>query len=313
MNNMEFENLYKTKTRKELAEHFNVSKSTINRRIKELNCFKRNLDHSIVPNNEQLELIIGSLLGDGSLSISKNEKSTFKITHGEKQFDYLQWKNNLLKPFSRELVKSIVNSPFPNGKTRKKPSTIYTSYTFSTNFFKELEKKWYVPRTDHYHFKRRKIIPEDLKLTPFTLAIWFFDDGRNSQLHRNASISTDGFTLHECDKLVNLIDATFNIKCKTVKTKIESQFEIYFPTTSYLNLIEVIKPYAIAPSIQYKVDLKNYKHPKLKMLTRKEVNEIRMKSKNGMSTKDIASEYKTSQTNVSNIVNNKIWTNNRNQ
>ncbi|MBD3261649.1 MAG: hypothetical protein GF334_08220, partial [Candidatus Altiarchaeales archaeon] len=47
----------------------------------------------------QEQLLVGSLLGDGSLSAPKNSKGArYSEGHSEKQKEYLRWKRDKLKP-----------------------------------------------------------------------------------------------------------------------------------------------------------------------------------------------------------------------
>ncbi len=50
---------------------------------------------------DQLQLILGSGLGDGSLRQVGTHAATFRVGHGERQADYVRWKHWMLEPFSR--------------------------------------------------------------------------------------------------------------------------------------------------------------------------------------------------------------------
>ena len=50
------------------------------------------------------QVLLGSLLGDGSLEINKGGKNAFyREIHSSKQKDYLLWKNQFLKIFNTKL------------------------------------------------------------------------------------------------------------------------------------------------------------------------------------------------------------------
>jgi recombination protein RecA len=51
----------------------------------------------------QLKLILGSLLGDGSLRFASHHNAAFRVGHGERQREYCQWKHEMLAPFAHEI------------------------------------------------------------------------------------------------------------------------------------------------------------------------------------------------------------------
>jgi recombination protein RecA len=55
--------------------------------------------------DDQLQLLLGSSLGDGSLRRVATHRAAFRVAHGEKQADYLHWKHWMLEPFSQKLGK----------------------------------------------------------------------------------------------------------------------------------------------------------------------------------------------------------------
>ena len=52
---------------------------------------------------DQLKLIVGSLLGDGSLRVASDHNVAFRVGHGESQREYCQWKHEMLAPFAHEI------------------------------------------------------------------------------------------------------------------------------------------------------------------------------------------------------------------
>lgn len=53
--------------------------------------------------DDQLQLLLGSALGDGSLRKVGTHSATFRVGHGKQQEDYVRWKHWMLEPFSRSL------------------------------------------------------------------------------------------------------------------------------------------------------------------------------------------------------------------
>jgi recombination protein RecA len=52
---------------------------------------------------DQMKLILGSLLGDGSLRFASEHNAHFRVGHGEQQLPYLQWKHEMLAPFANKI------------------------------------------------------------------------------------------------------------------------------------------------------------------------------------------------------------------
>jgi recombination protein RecA len=55
---------------------------------------------------DQLKLILGSLLGDGSLRFASAHNAAFRVGHGERQREYCDWKHEMLAPFANTIGKT---------------------------------------------------------------------------------------------------------------------------------------------------------------------------------------------------------------
>ena len=55
---------------------------------------------------DQLKLIFGSLLGDGSLRFASDHNAAFRVGHGLKQREYCEWKHEMLAPFANKMAKT---------------------------------------------------------------------------------------------------------------------------------------------------------------------------------------------------------------
>ncbi len=51
----------------------------------------------------QMKLIMGSLLGDGSLRYASTHNAAFRVGHGERQREYCEWKQQMLAPFAHKM------------------------------------------------------------------------------------------------------------------------------------------------------------------------------------------------------------------
>lgn len=122
--------------------------------------------------DQQLLLVVGSMLGDGYL-VKTTSGFAFRVNHGLFQKDYVNWKHSLL-------------ADFVNSVPRQSGSTYYFR-TITHPKFSELQKEFYVNHV--------KVIPKNLieeMLNPFMLAVWIMDDG--SADGRQLRINTQCFS-----------------------------------------------------------------------------------------------------------------------
>lgn len=282
------------------------------------------------PTTFQKEIIIGSLLGDASLSGSKKKSQNLKFLKSQSKFDnnkinkrdYLQWHFNKLLPYSANLLESTINLEIIN--TGRNPICIrnteqekysYTFYTHCHPYFTELSKKWYLRDVDGNYIlnsnnRKIKIVPPDLQLTPLTVCIWFMDDGTLDAKHGNALFCTHGFTVSECEYLVEKLKKDVNINGE-VRLKYKRYPVIFVGVKSYFDLIEMIKPYVEWNCFQYKLD-DSYckKHQEgenhsMSKLKNEEVKEIFKLRSEGKQSKEIAKQFNVSRPAISLILNNK--------
>ena len=54
--------------------------------------------------DDQLQLVMGSSLGDGSLRRTGAHSASFRVGHGPEQREYLEWKREMLEPFSGKIA-----------------------------------------------------------------------------------------------------------------------------------------------------------------------------------------------------------------
>lgn len=143
----------------------------------------------------QMELIMGSLLGDGWMQATSDASARFAEGHSLAQEDYLLWKYEALKPYV---------GPLRSG-SKKAGDKVFRSRAFSTSSCPQLRPFYdlFYPGPAH---KRR--FPETLPdlMTPLMLAIWYMDDGSlKSTYHPSITFGLDSESLeYACDALRNL-------------------------------------------------------------------------------------------------------------
>ena len=132
-----------------------------------------------IPNDDQLQLILGSALGDGSLQkVSDNDyEFRIKFTHSDKQINYLKFKQKLLGC--------------------KEPYILKSGYTQKNNIFTTSSKVFLLPYKSKIDFIKHL----DLR----GLAILYMDDGSkiSKSEYNGTRISCNSFTLEETNALIN--------------------------------------------------------------------------------------------------------------
>lgn len=111
------------------------------------------------------EVILGSLLGDGSLKIHPQYKNArFSFRHSIKQKEYFFWKLKQLKEISGEKCWWLQsNNELGGGKLRYQSLALESL----TSLYELTNKR------QKFHIRRKWLN----MLTPLSLAIWWLDDG----------------------------------------------------------------------------------------------------------------------------------------
>jgi len=141
---------------------------------------------------DQHQLIIGSLLGDGTIT----PEGRFSYAHGKNQRDYAEWKS---KSFALLGI-----SPFE--MTGGFGTTCYKYRMNKCQTFREYYTNW-------YNNAPKKVCVQDVaNLTALGLAIWLMDDGCYST--RSWDIYTNGFSLEDQHALVSFFTTQYGITPK---------------------------------------------------------------------------------------------------
>lgn len=173
-----------------------------------------------IPNDDQLQIILGSAIGDGHLHSPNNYKNEYRITfvHGDAQLNYLKFKKDML-------CCGGINSLKSGYKKDSKVNRVH-----SPMFILE------------YNTKSEIIKHLDLR----GLSILYMDDG--SKLYKydyyGTRISCNSLTDAETELLVSKF-AEYGIKCErfVICRKNKSYNEIKFNTENSKILFEKIAPY----------------------------------------------------------------------
>jgi recombination protein RecA len=144
------------------------------------------------------DLLLGSMLGDGSLKQDSEMTAWYREEHAQPQKDYVKWKE---KAFSGYCRKSSDNAD---------------GYGFSTVAlyeFGQMRSKFYPLN------KRYKHITVELleQLNPLSLAVWYMDDGTNSRQRTGGNKKTiylHRLTEKECRDFEKVLARKFGLRCR---------------------------------------------------------------------------------------------------
>jgi len=142
-------------------------------------------------------VIVGSVLGDGSLVKQRHSKNArLQIGHCTKQLGYLKWKKGLLNPFVNKVTK---------GESAGK-KIICGKESFSTGYWliNTISHPGVNDYFDRYYIAGKKRVDSSIidELDWLATAIWMADDGSFTLRDTNgyslrASVATCSFTLDE--------------------------------------------------------------------------------------------------------------------
>ena len=194
-------------------------------------------------------MIIGMLLGDGTIS----NNYVFKLSHGYKQKEYLEWKINLLNEHgikNNGLKKYISTCGYNLG------SIVYYSQMSVIPFMKVLRRVIYKPIKN---YANRKILN---RLTPLGLAIWYMDDGHINIRKTDDKIHGFYIKIATClykeqnQIIIDYFKEIWNISFYQFKEGKpgKNTYSLCCGTQEGIKFIELIKPYVEScPSMLYKI------------------------------------------------------------
>lgn len=186
--------------------------------------------YATIPNDDQRQLLFGSLLGDGSLDKTRKIKNInrFRFIQGLDQRSYLEWKAMLLQSEVRFIAKNgFAQTP---------------AYAFSTKvIFIEDDKC-----TQEYAIEN---------LTPRSLAVAWMDDGHLFKAGNGGSLYSTAVSKDLTFKLSEKLKS-FGVDCyvKSDKSRISKRTHYYIVigAQAIKKLSQIIAPY-VHPSMAYKL------------------------------------------------------------
>lgn len=197
-------------------------------------------------NKESRNLLIGLLLGDGTIS----NNYVFKLSHCEQQRDYLEWKIKLLgnNGIRANGVKEYISTcGYSSGK-----KVLYTQLSIIP-FIKVLRRVFYRPKKI---LGNRKLLN---RLSAQEIAIWYMDDGCINI--RKSKNKIHGFYIRiatclpekELQVIIDYFKEVWNISFYKISEG-KGTYSLCCGTKEGIKFINIVKPYVQqVPSMIHKI------------------------------------------------------------
>lgn len=183
---------------------------------------------------EQLDVLVGTLLGDGWL---EKGKPHWKARYGFKQ----KQEQAVYVDHIYEILQNTVGTP---------PKKNRTDYQFKTKSLRNFDFYY-----NQFYPNGKKAVPRNIHrmLTPRAIAYWFMDDGWNWNGNSNTFVfSTDGFEEADVRRLSKLLNTKFGLNTK-VRLRTHTLYpRIFVYADCWETFFKLIDPY-ILESFRYKL------------------------------------------------------------
>lgn len=188
--------------------------------------------------SHQKQVLLGIMLGDGSMRLFKNPK--FTTTHCSAQKEYSEHIAEVFRNLGGKCTHSKRNTPDCRTGIR------YESYTVSVS-----TNPAYLSYYNSLYKQGKKHIPIDLldEFTEVSLAYMFMDDGFKTPC--SYALSTNCFNIEELQQFQEFLKNKFNLE-----TSLHKDHVLYIKACSRDTFTELVSPYII-PCLQYKLHKKS--------------------------------------------------------
>lgn len=216
---------------------------------------KTKLIDQLTFSDECKAVMLGTLLGDGSLKIQKGYKNArLSIKHSEVQAKYFYWKVSKINEIASDKSVQVLK---PTGFSKN------NKLLFQSKSMEGLTRLHsYVCVNNKLRVQRRWLN----KLTPLSLMVWWLDDGSLISNYRRGVLCTDNFSYDELLVLVRYLRVVWSIRVSVTKiTKRYNNVEkIYyrlaFSTVELKKFFKLFLHLIPIPEVLYKVIIR-YKNP----------------------------------------------------
>jgi recombination protein RecA len=186
---------------------------------------------------QQVQVILGSLMGDGNVSPNRRDRSgaRFRMGHDAKQAAYLDWKVSLL-------------DNIPHSKTSNAKGAIFADFT-------PLPELGVLHEAVYFGDGKKHLTWDYLKsLTPLALAVWYMDDGCFTVRSKGVQERTRGGTgrIEICveamspgsrERLAGYLRDTHGLDVKVVSRGTRKVSVLQFTTAASEKFQKLVAPY----------------------------------------------------------------------
>ena len=181
-------------------------------------------DIGLTPIEEQV--LIGKMLGDGTLDIKENKFiNTAHISWGQKEKDYNDWTINAIKDIAKATKEQIAGYG----------TTMYRGATINSVSIFDKFNSWLI--------SGHKEVPDDIVLTPISMAFWYMDDGCLTHAEGQEDrvrLATNSFNNHSCELLLrelgkyDINGSVKNYKGNTICLNAENAEKLFLLIAPYI-------------------------------------------------------------------------------
>jgi dTDP-4-amino-4,6-dideoxygalactose transaminase len=200
------------------------------------------------PSSLQRQIIVGSLLGDGTMGLKERKsgvrRTVLTETHSMIQAEYVRLKAEALSGLEVKVFETAPNLQ------QKRPNGSICYYTPSLPSLAEIGRAFYV--------NRKKVVPRDLvekEFGPLMLAVFFMDDGSVDIVNQReglvpyCQLATNAFSESDVSWFASFLSKKgFESEAKYNK----DGWRIFFTKKGSRKLVDTVSPY-VPPSLRYKV------------------------------------------------------------
>ncbi len=196
--------------------------------------------------DQQVQVVLGSLMGDGNLSPNRRGRSgtRFRLGHGARQAAYLDWKVSLLG--------NIECSRTVNAK-----GAVFADFTPLTELSELHDAVYFGDGKKHLSWEYLKA------LTPLALAIWYMDDGSFTLRSKGLQERTQGGSgrIEICveamspgsrERLAQYLRDTHGVNVRVRAAGSAQKAVLVFSTAGTEKFQKLVAPY-VHPSMEYKL------------------------------------------------------------
>ena len=256
----------KKRSAMDIANELGYSDVGIFNALERFNIDTRKAENHFNPTNKFIELLDGTLLGDGWL---RGYKTSGDYGLEQNNRPYIKWMYDKFNNFGidgriRERTTTRKEIARNFGRNPPEDDKELNSYTFNTLRYKELKNQY-----SRWYPNGSKIIPKDINITPLNMFIWFLEDGSAYWgSTKKVKFHTNGFNKEHVLMLKDKLSNELNISLSLYETPddrgkqpvllINRVKNMYKFIDYIIDIPEELKPY-------YGYKFPNLKEPALKL------------------------------------------------